>query len=113
MNCKHLLITRIFFLSIILYKDLIMKILIFAVIILTTNLFSINTYSQNINLDFNCDYLMDSSDEKWSNGTLNDCDGAITSLIGKDTNFHSGLIKVFTGSGNGDLYIFNCFFIKN
>ena len=78
MNYKHLLITCIFFLSINLYKDLIMKILFFAVIISSSNLFSLNTYSQDIDLDCNCDYVINSSDEKWSNDTLNSYGGATT-----------------------------------
>ena len=106
MNCKHLLITRIFFLSINLYKDLIMKILFF-VFILSTNLFLVNTYSQDINLDFNCDYPMDSSDEKWSNSTLKSYDVVTTNLKGRNAKFHCGLTNVSTA--NSDLNIVNSF----
>jgi hypothetical protein len=81
--------------------------------ILISNLFSINTYSQDIDLDFNCDYVIGSSDEKWPNGTLNFYDGAATNLIGDDSNFDSGVTNIFTGSANSELYIFNTFFIKD
>ncbi|WP_041758094.1 hypothetical protein [Psychroflexus torquis] len=81
-----------------------MKILIFTSVILISNLFSINTYSQDIDLDCDCDYVIDSSDEKWSNGTLNSYDGATTNLIGSNTNFDSGLINVSIGSVHSELY---------
>ncbi|WP_257984649.1 hypothetical protein [Psychroflexus sp. MES1-P1E] len=48
-----------------------MKILIFTTVILFSNLFSINTYSQNIDVDCECDYVIDSSDDMWPSGNLN------------------------------------------
>jgi hypothetical protein len=48
-----------------------MKISIFTVVILISNLFSINTYSQDIDLDCDCDYVIDDSDDDWPTGNLN------------------------------------------
>jgi len=86
--------------------------LLFFVFILSTHLFSVNACPQDLNPDFNCDYPVGISDEKCSNDTLHSHNCSTSNLIGINTNFHNSLTNIFSKSGNGNFFTFNCFFIK-